>query len=252
MSTNGIRGTGERGNGERVGAVVVAAGRSARAGQDKIWADLCGRPVLAHTLDGLAGSGVIDELAVVVQPERDPDARALLAACSLRGTVLPGGPRRRDSVHNGLQALRDCQWVIVHDGARPFLRSDLPRLGLDAARSTGAAVAAIRSRDTVKRVQEWQVLSTPPREEMWLVQTPQVFRYELLAAALESTDDDVTDEATLLERMGISVRVFAGNADNWKLTSAEDLELARVWCRALREREHVAAAPDEPVLSRQA
>ena len=231
--------TAGRANGERterVGAIVVAAGRSTRAGQDKIWADLDGRPLLARTLAALAQAPEIDALALVVHPEREADARALLDALGLGAEVRPGGARRRDSVRSGLQALHDCQWVVVHDGARPFVRPDLPRLGLEAARATGAAVAAIRSRDTVKRVQEGLVTATPPREEMWLVQTPQVFRFELLAAALESSDEDVTDEATLLERMGIAVRVFPGAPDNLKVTTPEDLELARAWCAALNAR----------------
>ena len=228
------RGNDERG--ERVGAIVVAAGRSTRAGQDKIWADLDGRPVLAHTLGLLAQAPELDALVLVVHPDRQADAAALLDALHLRAEVRPGGSRRRDSVRSGLHALHACQWVVVHDGARPFPRPDLPRLGLEAARPTGAAVAAIRSRDTVKRVQEGQVIATPPREEMWLVQTPQVFRFELLAAALESSDEDVTDEATLLERMGIQVRVFPGNPENLKITTAEDLEFARAWCAALKSR----------------
>jgi 2-C-methyl-D-erythritol 4-phosphate cytidylyltransferase len=220
---------------ERVGAIVVAAGRSTRAGQDKIWADLGGEPVLAHSVRTLAQADEIDELAIVVHADRAQDTRALLEALGIKASVVAGGSRRRDSVRNGLHALRGCQWAVVHDGARPFMRPDLPRLGLEAARATGAAIAAIPSRDTVKRVVAGHVHSTPPREEMWLVQTPQVFRMELLLRALDSTDEDVTDEATLLERIGISVRVFSGHAENVKITTPEDLDLARAW-HALRVR----------------
>ncbi len=233
-----------RGEGERVGAIIVAAGRSTRAGQDKIWAELNGRPVVAYSIETLAASPEVDELVVVVHPEREAEAHALLAALGIRAQVRLGGPRRRDSVRSGLQAIPHCQWAVVHDGARPFLRPDLARLGLEAARPTGAAVAAIRARDTIKRVQEGQVVSTPPREEMWLVQTPQVFRVELLSAALDSSDEDVTDEATLLERMGISVRVFPGAPENIKITTPEDLDFARAWCLVLRERNAVGALPE--------
>jgi 2-C-methyl-D-erythritol 4-phosphate cytidylyltransferase len=213
--------------GERVGGVLVAAGRSTRAGQDKIWADLGGEPLLAHSIRALGDGGALVELAGVVPAERARATRELLDSLGVESQVIAGGPRRRDSVRNGVQALQACRWAIVHDGARPFMRPDLPQLGLEAARSTGAAIAAVRSRDTVKRVLEGHVHSTPPREEMWLVQTPQVFRIDLLLAALDSTDDDVTDEATLLERMGIAVRVFPGHPENLKITTPEDLDLAR-------------------------
>ncbi len=240
---------GETERGERVGAVIVAAGRSTRAGQDKIWADLGGQAVLAHTIQAIAASNDVDEIVVVVHSDRLAEGETLLASLGLPGTVRGGGSRRRDSVRSGLEGLHGCQWVIVHDGARPFPRTDLPRIGLEAARPTGAAVAAVRSRDTVKRVQDNLVHSTPPREEMFLVQTPQVFRLELLQAALESSDDDVTDEATLLERMGITVRVFAGNAENFKITTAEDLEFARAW-HSLRSSNTVGrqASPEQPRL----
>lgn len=221
---------------ERVGAIIVAAGRSARAGQDKIWADLGGRPAVAYALERIGRATEVDQIVLVVQQERYHAAEQLLRELGIRATLQVGGPRRRDSVRSGLRELGACQWVVVHDGARPFPADELPRLGLDAARPTGAAVAAIRARDTVKRVQEWQVQSTPPREEMWLVQTPQVFRRELLEAALDSSDEDVTDEATLLERMGIRVRVFAGNPENFKITTTEDMDFARAWLRVLQSR----------------
>jgi 2-C-methyl-D-erythritol 4-phosphate cytidylyltransferase len=194
-------------------------------GFDKLWTPLAGQLVIQYALDQLLASPLIDRIALVVARDRQPDAERLVQNCGDRVTLCLGGERRRDSVAAGLAALGDCGWVLVHDAARPFLQVDLIARGLEAARATGAAVAAIPARDTVKRVADGLVVETPPRAELWLVQTPQVFRHDLLCAALE-LPDDVTDEATLVERLGGRVRVFTGDDTNWKITTPADLRLA--------------------------
>jgi 2-C-methyl-D-erythritol 4-phosphate cytidylyltransferase len=127
----------------------------------------------------------------------------------------------------GLAALDDCAWALIHDAARPFLTADLVERGLEAVRPTGACVAAVPARDTIKRVRDGTVVETPPRDQLWVVQTPQVFRRDVVLAALSATDDDATDEAGLVERIGGRVRVYLGDALNLKITTPDDLELAR-------------------------
>jgi 2-C-methyl-D-erythritol 4-phosphate cytidylyltransferase len=210
-----------------VGAVVVAAGRSARMGFDKLWAPLGDRPVLGWSLDVLARCDLVHRLALVAAVGRFEDARRLAVGLPIPAMVVVGGERRRDSVAAGLRAVGDCEWVVVHDGARPFLTPDLVGSGLAAARETGAAVAAVPVRDTIKRVLGSDVVETLPRAELWAIQTPQVFRRDVLDAALAASAEDVTDEATLVERMGGAVRVFAGDTANLKITTPEDLDLAR-------------------------
>ena len=210
-----------------VGAIVVAAGRSARMGFDKLWAPLGDRPVLAWSLDAIAASDVVDRLVLVVAHDRVGDATHVISAYKLPALAIQGGERRRDSVTAGVNVLGDCTRVLIHDGARPFLTPDLVRRGFDAVQQTGAAVAATPSRDTIKRVREGVVVETLLRAELWVVQTPQVFHRDVLQAALASCDEDVTDEATLVERIGVEVRVFAGDTANLKITTPEDLELAR-------------------------
>ena len=212
---------------ERVGAVLVAAGRSTRMGFDKLWAELENRPVVDWSLQAIAASCAVDRLVLVVARERLADAALLIAPYELPAMAVPGGERRRDSVAAGVRVLADCRWVLVHDGARPFLTPELVRRGLDAARGTGAAVAAVPVRDTIKRVRGSVVVQTLARAELWAVQTPQVFRRDLLRDALGASDEDVTDEATLVERCGGAVRVFPGDGSNLKITMPEDLELAR-------------------------
>jgi 2-C-methyl-D-erythritol 4-phosphate cytidylyltransferase len=212
---------------ERVGAVLVAAGRSTRMGFDKLWAVLENRPVVDWSLQAIAASRAVDRLVLVVARERLADAAVLIAPYELPAMAVPGGERRRDSVAAGVGVLADCGWVLVHDGARPFLTPELVRRGLDAARGTGAAVAAVPVRDTIKRVRGSVVVQTLARAELWAVQTPQVFRRDLLRDALGASDEDVTDEATLVERRGGTVHVFPGDGSNLKITMPEDLELAR-------------------------
>jgi 2-C-methyl-D-erythritol 4-phosphate cytidylyltransferase len=217
--------------GEPVGAIIVAAGRSTRMGFDKLWADLGGMPVLAWSLSTLASCDAIDRLVVVTSDDRADDAWRMVGRtvpARLRALTVVGGERRRDSVEAGLRALEGCTWVLVHDAARPFVSEPMVERGLDEVARTGACVAALPSRDTIKRVDlDGTVLETPPREQLWTVQTPQVFRRSLVLDALAATDDDATDEAALVERMGGTVRVFEGDVKAFKITTPHDLEIAR-------------------------
>jgi 2-C-methyl-D-erythritol 4-phosphate cytidylyltransferase len=217
--------------GDAVGAVLVAAGRSTRMGFDKLWADLGGRPVLAWSLSTLAGCTALDRLVVVTGDERHDETWRLVGRtvpARLRARTVPGGARRRDSVAAGLAALEGCTWVLIHDAARPFLSEAAIARGLFEVGKTGACVAALPARDTVKRVDaDRTVLETPPREQLWTVQTPQLFRRDLVLEALAATDDDATDEAALIERLGGTVRVFEGETTCFKITTPDDLEIAR-------------------------
>jgi 2-C-methyl-D-erythritol 4-phosphate cytidylyltransferase len=217
--------------GELVGAILVAAGRSTRMGLDKLWADLGGRPVLGWSLSALAACPSVDRLVVVTGDDRLDDTWRLVGRTvpsRLRGRTVPGGERRRDSVAAGLAALDDCTWVLIHDAARPFLSETVIGRGLAEVAATGACVAALPARDTIKRVRpDRTVLETPPREELWIVQTPQLYRRDLVVAALAATNEDATDEAALVERIGGTVRVFEGEAICFKITTPADLEIAR-------------------------
>ena len=141
--------------------------------------------------------------------------------------VVAGGAERQDSVFNGLQALPpDCDWVLIHDGVRPFASSELLKRTWDAALTNGAAIAALPASDTIKRVRAGQVVETVPREELWLVQTPQVFRREILFEAYREADRQGwvgTDDAFLVERLGLPVAVVTGERSNIKVTTPEDL-----------------------------
>ena len=198
-------------------------------GVDKIFAPLAGRPLIAWTLDAFQECDAVHRVVLVLSRANLERGWALLAqGCWPKvAFLLAGGRRRQDSVRAGLSALEGCRWAIIHDGARPFVTGELIEEGLKEARISGAAVAAVRAKDTVKAVDsKGVVLKTLPREDLWLVQTPQVFDYELIRQAHRLTGQHVTDDAMLVERQGRQVRVYPGSYENIKVTTSEDLAVA--------------------------
>jgi 2-C-methyl-D-erythritol 4-phosphate cytidylyltransferase len=194
-------------------------------GQNKLWALLGGRPLLAWSLDALAHCNAVQELVVVVAPGSEDAVRDLLGDIGAHGTVVRGGARRQDSSRAGVEAA-STDWVAIHDAARPFVSCGLVCRGLDAARVTGAAVAALPVADTIKRVAAGHVVETPDRAGLWAAQTPQVFNRALLLDALERFPNTVTDDAQVLEAAGVAVRVFEGAYANIKVTTPLDLRVA--------------------------
>jgi len=219
-----------------VGAVVVAAGNSSRmGGVDKIFALLLGLPLIAFTLDQLESFPPVTEVALVLSPDSQERGRELVQRRGYHKVqrICPGGPRRQDSVRRGLESLSPCQWVIVHDGARPCLDQSVLRRGLAAAAESGAAVAGVPVKDTIKVVSPQNfVVSTPDRETLWAAQTPQVFRYDLLWDAHRRCAQPVTDDAAMVESLGHPVQMFLGSYENFKVTTSEDLALAEAILRS--------------------
>ena len=203
------------------GIVIVAAGASTRMGFPKLWTDVCGRPLLACAIESARAANPA-ELVVVTASDRVAETEKLAP----EARVVRGGARRRDSVAAGLAAAT-TEWLAIHDAARALAPPDLFRRGLDAARPSGAAVPGLALKDTIKRVADSQVVHTPVRAEHVIIQTPQIFRRDVLERALALTDEDVTDEAALVEQLGIAVAVFPGDERAFKVTTPLDFALAR-------------------------
>jgi 2-C-methyl-D-erythritol 4-phosphate cytidylyltransferase len=201
--------------------VLVAAGASTRMGFAKLWTEVCGKSLLARAI-AAARDANPTELIVVTATDRLEETAALAPGAR----VVPGGARRRDSVAAGLAA-STSDWLAIHDAARALAPSELFARGLSAAQASGAAVPGISLKDTIKRVAHSRVIATPNREEHVAIQTPQIFRRDLLERALLSTEEDVTDEAALVEQLGISVAVFSGDERAFKVTTPFDFALAR-------------------------
>ena len=220
---------------EKAGAVIVAAGKSERMGDvDKMFASLGGEPLLLRTTRPFQQCSRIDQIVVVVSGENEMRCRPLVTGpdWSKVSDVCLGGGRRQDSVAEGLKRLTDCDWAVIHDGARPLVTVELIERGLEAAKETGAAVAAVPVTETIKvSGEDGSVRETPPRQNLWVVQTPQVFSIKIISDAYQNAGEDVTDSASLVERLGHKVKVFMGSNDNIKVTTPADLALAEILWR---------------------
>jgi len=231
-----------------VAAIVLAAGRGERLGADrpKAFVEVAGSALVVHALQALAAAQEIDRVIPVVGPGE-------LSAWGLLGQALDsvpklsdpvvGGAERQDSMAAGLAALPPgVTHVAVHDAARPLVRpADVDRV-VRAARRSGAAILAVPVRDTIKRVRAGRVVETPPRSECWAAQTPQVFEVEILREALAKAALEGrmgTDDAEIVEALGVAVEVVEGDPGNLKITHADDLLLAE---RLLSERPEGSAA----------
>ncbi len=210
----------------------MAAGSSQRmGGVDKVFALLGEKPVLGRVVAVFQECDSIDQIVVVLNEQNLEKGKQLVAeqGWSKVTDVCPGGRRRQDSVVAGLSRLSHCDWVVIHDGARPLLTEDLIREGLAAARETGAAVAAVPVTDTIKVAEgDGIVRQTPPRQNLWAVQTPQVFRIDIITEAYQKATGEVTDDASLVEQLGYSVKLYLGSYQNIKVTTPDDLALAEV------------------------
>jgi len=221
-----------------VNAVIVAAGKGERMGTllPKPFLTVVGVPLLIHTVRSLIRSPLITKLVIVVAPEREALLRDILAvhgSVSVPICIVHGGLERQDSVRLGLAALDpECEIVVIHDAARPFIAAEIIDRSIAVAAEVGGALVAIPVRDTIKRVDENStVLETVPRQSLWLAQTPQTFRVQLICEAHARALSEgmvATDDATLVEQLGGQVKIVAGDPLNFKITTPDDLRLAKV------------------------
>jgi 2-C-methyl-D-erythritol 4-phosphate cytidylyltransferase/2-C-methyl-D-erythritol 2,4-cyclodiphosphate synthase len=215
----------------QVSAIIAAAGAGRRLGgaKPKQLLDIGGGSMLSHSLRAFLEHPRIAEV-VLVKPA-GPLAIALPDLSGMQKLrTVEGGPRRQDSVANGFDAADARSDVfLIHDAARPFVSADLISRTIDAAAAHGAAIVALQSRDTIKKVEAGVVVDTIPRETIYLAQTPQGFRRDVLAAAVRLGREGIeaTDEAGLAERAGFTVHIVDGDPGNVKITTEEDLIAAR-------------------------
>jgi 2-C-methyl-D-erythritol 4-phosphate cytidylyltransferase len=220
---------------ESAAAIVLAAGESRRMGQDKSLLRVAGRPLLGHALAAFEACPLVDQVVVVLSAVNAPDVLPLLPAFPKVVRTCMGGRRRQDSVRAGLHTIAPREWVVIHDGARPLVTPELIAAGLEAARETGAAVPALPLVETLKAADAAGfVLRTVSREGLWVVQTPQVFRYDLLLRAHNAALEEVTDDSALVEAIGGRVRLYPGSRTNIKVTTPEDVAIVEALLRAAR------------------
>jgi 2-C-methyl-D-erythritol 4-phosphate cytidylyltransferase len=225
-------------------AIIVAAGSSTRTGFNKLQAKIAGRPVIQHTLAAFEKAECIDDIIVVcreIESTRDSIASGNFKKVR---TVIRGGERRQDSVHAGLHELAEnSEFVAVHDAARPLITSSEIERVLAVARKHGAAALAAPITDTLKFTDTSQLVrGSIDRQNVFAMQTPQIFRRQLLVEAYEEVKRDsvtVTDEVSAIEHAGGKIVIVPAKDHNFKITFASDLLLAEA---ILRQRAAAAGA----------
>ena len=218
----------------QVGVVIVGAGRSRRIGIDKIFTPLIDKPLIAWSVDVCQKYKTLSKITLILNSNNLDSGQKLVIerGWSKVKDICLGGPRRQDSVKNGLKTLQDCNWIIIHDAARPFLTRDLLKNGLEAAKETGAAAAAVPVTDTIKLSDTNGIVKeTLPRNHLWAIQTPQIFHFDIITRAHDQITDEVTDDASLVEKLGYKIRLYMGSYHNIKVTTPLDFMLAEIFAR---------------------
>ena len=219
--------------GAKCAAVIVAAGTASRMeGTDKIMVDLCGEPLILHTLRAFQESDDIQEIVLVTREDLlEPLSELCVAKKITKLTkICRGGETRAASVQAGLdQVSKNCGFVAIHDGARPLVTQTVIHDAVRKAAKFNAAAPAVPVKDTIKEVHGGVISATPDRSALWAVQTPQVFEIDLYRAALDqaiAAKKEITDDCSAAEAYGINVVITPGSDENLKVTTPTDLILA--------------------------
>lgn len=233
-------------------AIVLSAGQGKRmkTAVQKQYIELEGKPVIYYTLKAFQDSGIIGDIVLVVGEGQEKFAREEIADkyhFTKVSAIVAGGAQRYDSVWQGLKAVQrlnapsQSSYVFIHDGARMFVDEGIIRRGYKTVRRYRACVAGMPSKDTVKIVDDdGFATQTPKRKYVWAVQTPQIFETSLITEAyfrlMQEQDIDVTDDAMVVEQMlHLPVRLFEGSYENIKITTPEDLEIAKEFLKKRQE-----------------
>jgi 2-C-methyl-D-erythritol 4-phosphate cytidylyltransferase len=207
----------------KIAVIIAAGGEGKRMGHRKQFLPLLNSSVVETTLAVFRKVKGLSEIVLVVSPEDVGLAKNIPGV-----KVVEGGKERQDSVANGLKAVSpDTDLVLIHDGARPLITIDVIDKAISEAVKYGAAVVGVPAKDTVKVVgDDLLVESTPERKKLWLIQTPQVFKYSIITQAHKQAKSKLTDDAGLVEAMGGKVKMVMGTYENLKITTPEDVLIA--------------------------
>jgi len=226
---------------EKVTAIVLAAGKGARMNSDipKQYLTLLGKPVLFYSLQAFEESNVDEVILVTGRGEQEYCQKEIIEKYQLKKVthIVEGGAERYHSVLCGLRAAEGAAYVLIHDGARPLVSSDVINCAIDTVKETGACVVGMPVKDTVQLVDSNEVIcSTPDRRYTWIAQTPQCFTYELALSsynkAIEIGDKTITDDAMVVQRYGEArVRMLEGGYENIKVTTPEDIIVAEAFLK---------------------
>lgn len=225
-------------------AIVLAAGQGKRMNSkvQKQFLELGGKPLLYYSLKCFQDSGMIRDIILVTGAESVPFCKEEIVekyGLTKVTKVIPGGKERYDSVYEGLLSCENSDFVLIHDGARPFITEEIIRRGIQGVEKTGACVIGMPSKDTVKIADtQGYVAETPERSSVWTIQTPQIFEYNLIREAHEKIRcrdmSAITDDAMVVEQeTGVKIVLVEGSYKNLKITTPEDLDIADIFLKAL-------------------
>ena len=213
--------------------IIPAAGSGKRmnAGKNKLFLTVRDVPVIIHTLQVFETDPLCQAVYLPINPAERESFERLIEQYNINKikAMVTGGKERQESVFQALKAVKETDIVLVHDGARPFIRHSTIRRLVEKAKECKAAIVAVPVKDTVKRVENAQITETVERSSLWAAQTPQAFHISILKQAYEAAERDSflgTDDASLVERLGVQVAIVEGQYDNIKLTTKEDLYFA--------------------------
>jgi 2-C-methyl-D-erythritol 4-phosphate cytidylyltransferase len=224
-----------------VSAIIVAGGNGRRFGgtTKKQFIEICGKPILYHSIDAFEKCKLVSEIVLVLPAENlefyERTISKIKRFKKIQKTVK-GGKKRQDSVYNGLKNVSDkADIVLVHDAARPLVNIKIINRVIDQSKKSGCAICAVRINDTVKQSSgDYLIEKTIPRDDLWLAQTPQGFKYDLIKSAFQNAYEKNlvgTDESSFVESLGIKPAIVEGPKYNIKITKPEDLKLAEFYLK---------------------
>lgn len=223
-------------------AIVLSAGKGSRmnSGTHKQYLLLNGRPVITYSLEAFEKSPVDEVILVTGQGEEEYCRKEIVEAYGFSkvGKIVAGGKERYHSVFCGLQAVTDTDYVLIHDGARPFVTEEIIARTMETVRNTNACAVGMHVKDTIKITDEKDIVKeTPERNNVWMVQTPQAFSCPLISHAYEKMllqeDAAITDDAMVVEKMcQVPVTLIEGSYRNIKITTPEDMLIAEAFLNA--------------------
>lgn len=213
----------------KISAIITAAGSSSRFGKQKLLEDLNGKSVIERTIETFNSIDSINEIIICTSEEIIDEIKKLSINYKKVKFIILGGKTRQESVYKGLLEAIDSDFVAIHDGARPLISAEIIDMTITKAIEYGNAACAVSVKDTIKKVIDDQIVETPNREDLWQIQTPQIFTTsKILKAHKKYINQNAPDDTFLLEKMGEKVFIIKGCYSNIKITTPEDAQLARI------------------------
>ena len=208
-------------------AIITAGGTSSRFGTgNKLLEKIYGKEVIKYTIEAFEKSD-IDEIIISANKSIIPELSSMF-----NHKITEGGSTRQASVYNGLKAAGQCDFVLIHDGARPVITPEIINRTVDLVKEKNAVSVMTKTIDTIKEVQDGKIIKTIDRSKLYNTQTPQAFRYDLIMSAHEKLQgQNFTDDAGMLEALGYDVYIVDGSYKNIKITTQSDLEIAKIFLK---------------------